>query len=60
MTRALEPMPLPEEVENQRLAKIDRTGTTPLLEVDSNQDLGANSFQPGSGIPRQYQLVKSR
>ncbi len=53
-------LPLPEEVENQRLANIDRTGTTPPLEVDSNHDLEANSFQPGSAIPRQHQLVTSR
>ncbi len=30
-TQSLEPIPLPEEVENQRLANIDRTGTTPRL-----------------------------
>ncbi len=59
-TPSLEPMPLPEEVENQRLANIDRTGTTPPLEVDSNHDLEANSFQPGSAIPRQHQLVTFR
>ncbi len=52
-------MPLPKKVVNQRLANIDHTDTTPPLEVDSNHDLEANSFQPESAIPRQHQLVSS-
>ncbi len=53
-------MPLSEEVENQRLANIDCTGTAPTLEVDSNHDLKANSFQQRSAITRQHQLVTFR
>ena len=47
-------MPLPEKIENQRLANIDRISTTLPLEVGSNHDLEANSFQPESSIPRQH------
>ncbi len=53
-------MLLPEKEENQRLANISRTSTTPPLEVDSNYDLEVNSFHPGSTILRQHQLVTSR
>ncbi len=53
-------MPLPEEIENQRLANIDRIGITLPLEVDSNHDLETNFFQLGSAIPHQHQLVTPR
>lgn len=40
------------QVENQRLANIDRIDSTPPLEVDSDHDFEAIPFQPRSVTPQ--------
>lgn len=53
-------MLLPEEVENQRFANMDRTGSTLPLEVESNHDPEEISFEPASATPCQHELVTPR
>lgn len=71
-TASLESMPLSEEVENQRIANIDRTSTTPPLEdrdildhgFDDDQDqlypVNPDQLHPVNPVnPNQFQTVNS-